>query len=99
MSNKSSNSAGKDVCNTCLMNGCDNCLDRCIDSSECNKVYTSGDVQVQATGTTAPVSLSSDSIVSPLELVLIFFQDLIMFVVLNQTKLLIKYREHHPLIY
>lgn len=57
--------AGKDVCNTCLMNGCDNCLDRCIDSSECNKVYTSGDVQVQATGTTAPVSLSSDSIVSP----------------------------------
>ena len=27
---------GKDVCNTCLINGCDNCVDRCIDSNDCS---------------------------------------------------------------
>jgi hypothetical protein len=53
---------GKDVCNTCLMNGCDNCLDRCIDSSECNKVYTSADTTIRANDATVQVSISSDNL-------------------------------------
>ena len=44
----------RDVCNTCLMNGCDNCTDRCVERNECNtsfkimnkQVNTSNPVQV-----------------------------------------------------
>jgi hypothetical protein len=49
---------GKEVCNTCLMNGCDNCMDRCIPNSECTRAFTISDKSVQNTGTTFPVSFN-----------------------------------------
>ena len=51
---------GKEVCNTCLINGCNNCIDRCIDSNDCSNSKRTVEKILNNPNKTNQVSFGSD---------------------------------------
>ena len=51
---------GKDVCNSCLMSECDNCLNACIDSNDCSTSTRTGPKFLGIPGQTHQVIYGSD---------------------------------------
>lgn len=51
---------GKEVCNTCLINGCNNCVDRCIDSNDCSTSIRTLEKTLNNPNETNQVNFGSD---------------------------------------
>ena len=61
-------SPNKEVCNECLMNGCPNCVDRCVDkANECSNIFSTNNKSLMETssGVTQPVSFTNDEPTNP----------------------------------